>query len=220
MSLENMNDFFDNRADTYENHMLVDLQLAGFYEEIANCFHTNESNKNLLDLGCGTGLELERLFIKIPNLSVTGVDLSQKMLNKLKVKYSNRKMKLVCSSYFDMDFGECCFDYALSTYSLHHFSEDDKAGLYKKVYMSLRDGGIFVEGDYTCDTMEQQLFYIAENERLRKESGITDGFYHYDIPFTVETQIKLLKNAGFDYVQLVKKWENTSIIVSRKRGMK
>jgi tRNA (cmo5U34)-methyltransferase len=216
MSLEKMNEFFDKRADSYDHHMLVDLQLTEFYEEIANCFPVGMNNQKLLDLGCGTGLELEQLFAKISMLSVTGVDLSQEMLNVLKAKYADKELKLICGSYFDVDFGEQCFDYALSTYSLHHFSEEEKIGLYRKIYIFLHDGGNFVEGDYTCKTMKQQRFHITENERLRKENGITDGFYHYDTPFTAETQIKLLKSVGFTDVQVVKEWESTSIIIARK----
>ena len=217
MTLEKMNEFFDERSDTYDHHMLVDMQLAEFYEEISNCFPANANALTLLDLGCGTGLELERLFTKFPDLIVTGVDLSQRMLDVLKDKYPDKEIRLICNSYFDMDFGNNCYDYALSTYSLHHFSEEEKRVLYERVYASLREGGIFIEGDSTCKTMEQQLFNLAENERLRQENNITEGFYHYDTPLTVEIQIGLLKAAGFDEVQLVKEWEKTSIIVARKR---
>lgn len=153
---------------------------------------------------------------KMPNLSVTGVDISPEMLHMLEAKYVNKEIKLICGSYFDVVLDETVFDYALSTYSLHHFSEPQKYSLYRKLYASLRHGGSYIEGDYTCKTMEQQQYFLAENERLRKENGITDGFYHYDTPFTAECQIKLLKAAGFCEVTLMKDWDNTSIIVARK----
>ena len=40
----------------------------------------------LLDLGCGTGLELDRVFARWPELAVTGVDLCAAMLEKLREK--------------------------------------------------------------------------------------------------------------------------------------
>lgn len=184
-------------------------------EEIANCFSTSHIH-HLLDLGCGTGIELERLFKKYPDLSVTGVDLSQEMLHVLKQKYADKNLNLICASYFDADLGQNTYEGILSTYSLHHFSEKMKAALYKKIYEALTDGGIYVEGDYTVKTMEQQNFYLSENERLKKENVIKDGFYHYDMPFTVQTQIKLLKAAGFTKTEVVKEWENTSIIAAKK----
>ncbi len=70
MSLEKMNEFFDKRATTYDNHMLIDLQLTEFYEQIANCFKASDSHVSLIDLGCGTGIQLERLFDKIPNSNI------------------------------------------------------------------------------------------------------------------------------------------------------
>lgn len=83
MSLEAMDAFFNKRADTYDDHMLVEMQLNEFYEAIAGCFPESDKALSLLDLGCGTGLELERLFERMPNLNVTGIDLSKEMLSLL-----------------------------------------------------------------------------------------------------------------------------------------
>lgn len=37
----------------------------------------------ILDIGCGTGLELDEIWKRNPEISVTGIDLSQSMLNEL-----------------------------------------------------------------------------------------------------------------------------------------
>jgi len=39
-----------------------------------------------LDLGCGTGLELDFIFARAPNARVTAIDISSEMLAKLKAK--------------------------------------------------------------------------------------------------------------------------------------
>lgn len=211
-----MEAFFNKRAETYDRHMLIDLQLTEFYDAIADIFPEKDEKISLVDLGCGTGLELEQLFIKMPNLFVTGIDLSREMLNQMRAKYANSNLHLICNSYFDIDFGQNKFDYALSTYSLHHFTEEEKMTLYKRVYESLKPNGIYVEGDYICKTPQQQAFFLAEKERLRKETGIVKGFYHYDTPFTVEMHIKLMKSTGFNDVKTVQEWESTSIITAKK----
>ena len=54
----------------------------------------------VLDLGCGTGLELEEYFRLNPDASVTGIDLSDAMLNALSSKFPNRKLSLIQGSYF------------------------------------------------------------------------------------------------------------------------
>ena len=213
--LEGMADFFDIRADIYDSHMLDDLNLAEFYEAIAKCF-VNHLPQKLLDLGCGTGLELEHLFEMSPELSVTGVDLSSNMLKKLEEKYSDKQITLIHGSYFDADFGKN-YDSALSTYSFHHFSEEEKLALYRKIFDALKPGGIFVHGDYTVKTLSRQQELITANDHLRTANGISEGeFYHFDIPFTAETEIKLLKAAGFAHAETVKEWDSTSIFVARK----
>jgi len=214
--LEKMNEFFNSRAETYENHMLVDLGLHEFYEEIANFVEIDGVNLKLLDLGCGTGLELERLFAKYPDMQVTGIDLSPEMLKELKNKYKDQNINLICGSYFDVEFGGD-FDVVLSTYSLHHFNGTEKLALYKKVFESMKPGGLYVEGDYTAKTEEQQLFHFAELERLKKEQNLSDNsFYHYDTPMTAANQIELLESAGFADIKIVNQWENTTIITAKK----
>ncbi|HYE84668.1 MAG TPA: methyltransferase domain-containing protein [Clostridia bacterium] len=84
---EQMADFFNCRAETYDFHMIDELDLNVFYEEIAKCIPKERNNIKLLDLGCGTGLELEGIFSIYPYAEVTGIDLSGKMLDVLREKY-------------------------------------------------------------------------------------------------------------------------------------
>lgn len=216
MTIERMDAFFNQRAETYDNHMLVELDLSEFYGAVADCFPERSGEVSLLDLGCGTGLELSRLYEKMPGLCVTGVDLSREMLKVLKRNHPDRKLTLICGSYFDAELGEESHDFALSTYSLHHFSEDEKTALYARIRGALKDGGVYVEGDYTCKTPEEQRCYLEESARLRAEAGVSGGAYHIDTPFTAETQLRLLKTAGFKNVRLVRAWESTSLITAEK----
>jgi len=212
--LEEMSAFFNTRADSYDSHMLDDCGLGDFYAAISDCF--DKPVKRLLDLGCGTGLEFDRLFERFPNMDVTGIDISEDMLKILADKFLNKKLRLICGSYFDVDFGST-YDYVLSTYSLHHFTEERKLGLYKKIFAALEPEGIFIFGDYTVLTMEQQQELLVQNEWLRREQGIAeDEFYHFDTPFTPETEIRLLKEAGFKSIEIARQWERTSIIISKK----
>ncbi len=217
--LEEMSKFFDKRADTYDNHMLNELDLEVFYDEIAKCIPAGRGIVKLLDLGCGTGLEIERFFEMYPDAHVTGVDLSPKMLEVFRKKFSNKEtqINLICNSYFDIEFGEEEFDFVLSTYSLHHFSAELKLALYKKIHHWLKEDGLYIEGDYAVKTIIEERSFINESERIRKENTTTAGFYHYDIPFAVQTQIDLLRSAGFDKVKTYQEWDNTSIFLCNKK---
>ncbi len=214
-TLENMDVFFDARALSYDDHMLKDLGLEEFYEEIAGQLSSLKDTDCLLDLGCGTGLELERLFHRYPGLQVTGIDVSHAMLSVLKAKYPEKNLHLICGSYFDLDLPDGAYSYALSTYSLHHFSKDQKLNLYQRIHRALKPAGMFVLGDYTVKTQEEEDFYLSESLRLSGEN-LPGGSYHYDTPFTTETEISLLKDAGFTDIRIARQWESTTVFVAVK----
>ena len=84
--LEKMNDFFTARVDGYDEHMKSNIEGASdFYRYTAEML-PNDAGAKVLDLGCGTGLELEEFFKANPNASVTGIDLTKAMLDELKKK--------------------------------------------------------------------------------------------------------------------------------------
>lgn len=149
----------------------------------------------MLDLDCGTGLELDEIFKLFPNLKVTGIDLIKGMLDKLKEKHPNKDLTLINVNYFDYDLGIEIFDVVVSFETLHHFSHEEKIKLYNKLFKSLVKDGIYIEGDYMAPTQEYEDYYFAENKRIRSEMGITEGFYHYDTPCTVSNQISRFQNS-------------------------
>ena len=127
--LETMSDFFKNRLEGYDEHMLSEIEGAkDFYSYTAALLPMNRRAK-VLDLGCGTGLELEYYFALGGEASVTGIDLSPDMLAELKRKFSDRNIRLICGSYFDTPFEANCFDAAVSVESLHHFTAEAKQEL-------------------------------------------------------------------------------------------
>ena len=64
--LEPMGAFFEKRLDGYDRHMMTNIASAEeFYPFTARCLPAGEGCK-VLDLGCGTGLELEAYFAVNP----------------------------------------------------------------------------------------------------------------------------------------------------------
>ena len=166
-----------------------------------------------MDLGCGTGLELEEYFRRNPSAHVTGIDLSRGMLDALRGKFPEREMKLICGSYFDVPLGENVYDAAVSVESLHHFTAEEKIPLYRKLCAALRPGGYFILTDYFAASEEDERFLRGELLRLKREQGITDGgFYHYDTPLTVEHESAALREAGFASVRQLMQWGNTVVL--------
>ena len=217
--LEKMADFFTARVDEYDNHMMNDVVgCKEGYIKMAELLP--ETVVNLLDLGCGTGLELDEIFKIRPNIKVTGVDLSKAMLGILKQKHPNQDLTLINANYFDYDFGIEWFDAIISFQTMHHFSHEQKIQLYSRIYSALKPGGKYIEGDYMVIEQKDEDYYFKESVRIRKEQNITDGeFYHYDTPCTIENQLKMLRLAKFEKVEMIWRLENTTIVVAQ-RAMK
>ncbi len=208
--LEEMGDFFKKRVDGYESHM---NPWKDYYKWMADLIP--EGTQALLDIGCGTGLELDEIFKKCPDMEVTGIDLESAMLKKLKDKHGERKLNLICGDYFLESFGYCKFDAAVSFETLHHFKPEKKIEIFKKIYDSLKAGGCYIEGDYAAESNEMEVYLFEECEKRRIKNHIPDNaLVHFDTPLTLEHEILLLKKAGFKEVdQLGTYVENHTMMI-------
>lgn len=215
--LEKMNEFFNKRLDGYDEHMMTTIESSDmFYPFTADCLPKTDGAK-ILDLGCGTGLELEHYFRLNPSARVTGIDLTESMLNALKNKFPEKDLTLICGSYFDVPFDENTFDAAVSVESLHHFTKDEKIPLYTKLCKSLKDNGYFILTDYFALTDEDEQTFHNEILSLKKEQGIDNNeIYHYDTPLTVEHETEALLKAGFSSVEVLNNWGATFTIKAKK----
>lgn len=216
MGIEKMSDFFTARVEGYDEHMLNEVEgCREAYIKLAELLPKDTAE--LLDLGCGTGLELDEIFKINPTVRVTGIDLTEAMLDKLRQKHPDKNLTLINASYFNYDFGIYKYDAAVSFQTMHHFSHKDKLDLYSKLCDSLKDGAQYIECDYMVENQEEEDFYYRENRRIREEQGIGQGeFYHYDTPCTIDNQIKLLIESGFKTAKMVWRVENTTIIIAQK----
>ena len=215
--LEKMSDFFEARLDGYDDHMMTNIECASeFYPFTAKQLPTTK-NCRILDLGCGTGLELEFYFPLNPSAYVTGIDLSAGMLDELKRKFADKDITLICESYFDVPLGENAFDAAVSVESLHHFTKEEKTKLYAKLHRALKDNGYFILTDYFSLSAEEEQMHRNNLTALKQEQGIDDNeFYHYDTPLTVNHECEALINAGFSSVEVLNNWGATYTIRAYK----
>lgn len=215
--LEKMAEFFENRLNGYDEHMMTGIEAADeFYPFTASLLPTAKGSR-VLDLGCGTGLELEKYFPLCPSARVTGIDLSEAMLNALKKKFTDKDITLIVGSYFDVPLGENVFDATVSVESLHHFTKDEKIPLYKKLHTALRANGYLILTDYFAATDDEEQTHRNNLNALKAEQGIRDDeFYHYDTPLTVQHETEALLEAGFASVQVLKSWGTTYTIKAVK----
>lgn len=215
--LEKMSDFFNRRLDGYEEHQLHAIEQAETFYPITAEYLPASAGARVLDLGCGTGLELGYYFALNPAAEVTGIDLAGDMLNALRHKFPDKPLTLVQGSYFDIPFGEQCYDAVVSVESLHHFTQTEKLPLYQKVFRALVPGGALILTDYFAESDEQETFFRSELLRLKAEQGIRDEeFYHYDTPLTVAHEMEALQKAGFAHVEELGRWGDTHLLRAKK----
>ncbi len=215
--LEKMDKFFENRLSDYDEHMLNNIEGAKEFYKFTAAQLPEEKMVQVLDLGCGTGLELEEYFALNPHAQVTGIDLSEGMLRALVAKFPDKRLEVIHGSYFDVDFGCEKYDAAVSVESLHHFTPEQKLGLYRKLWCALKKEGYFVLTDYFAESEELEKEYFETLQRLKLEQGLADdAFYHYDTPLTVEHEVDVLKAAGFAEVKILKNWGATFTVVARR----
>ena len=213
---ELMAEFFDRRVGGYEEHMQEILPAFDeFYSSVAEQIPATGEPMSILDLGCGTGLELDFIFARAPNARVTAVDLSSEMLARLKARLERAwygpRVEIAQGSYLTMPFRAGGFDCVVSVQTMHHFTPDVKLGLYTRIAHALKAGGMYIEGDYVVPPDEERslLARYAETVKSLRANGtigvdeLVDGKYHIDIPLSVQSQVAILRQAGFADVEVV-----------------
>lgn len=86
--------------------------------------------------------------------------------------------------------------------TMHYLEQAEKTKLYGKIRRSLKPGGMYVESGFIVDRPIMERFQ-ASYKRIIKDLPICEsGYYHIDIPFTVEIQKELLHKAGFCEVKV------------------
>ena len=182
---KSMKDFFNRKIDTYDE---VHEKFMDTKQDLIDAI--DKSAVKILDLGAGTGRELECLYRLRENVSVTAIDISENMLEELRKKSFGGKVNIICGDFFEVEFGSD-YDAVISTSALHHFLTDDKLRLYRKIYESLRENGEFINSDKIALSKEE------EDTLLREYYLYKDERAHCDTPLAVETELELLRTAGF-----------------------
>lgn len=176
-----MSKHFDNAAaqwdqgDTRQNIAQCVFQTIVSRIALANTM-------NIMDFGAGTGL----LSFKIAPMvhSVTGIDLSEKMLEQILAKNSDTvQVKVACRNIISEPLDEQ-FNGIVSSMAMHHV--EDTASLFKTFYSHLKRDGFVAIADLEA---EDGSFHTHGNE----------GVYHFG--FERNTLREIMEQAGFENVR-------------------
>lgn len=212
-----MREFFNMRSPTYDEFHTNAIDGGVESKNILASF-LPDNTRTLLDLGVGTGLELTEIFRRFPEIEVTGLDISEKMLELCRARCEGKRLTLINQSYLDFPFDEHQFDAVISVMTLHHYNRRVKTELYKKIRSGIRPGGVYLEGDYVITARGEkgrriEAFYFSELKRMREQQGLDEALeYHYDTPCTVDNQLLMLKAAGFSKIEIMREYNNNLIV--------
>lgn len=208
--MKSIDKYFDDEAELHDELFEQKMGLTEFYDaveqEINKCMHKDK----ILVLGCGSGLEIER--IKFPSV-VVGVDISNKMLEVLKRKKLAEGLQLttVCDSLLNIDYGKNEYDIVLSCYTLHHFNAEQKLDIFKKIHRCLKTGGTFINGDTMAKNTDEEKYYLDNAKKTYEIENLPFASLHIDAPLCWLHEKELLTASSFTDISLIKEWTNTKL---------
>ena len=183
---------FDRAAKRYDDALVVRSYQRRAQLLVVDRLRT-EPGMHILDLGCGTGRGSLDIAARLHGTgSVFGLDLSPKMIeqaskNLVAAGYRNVAFQVGTASWLDFDDE---FDAVLSTNAFHHFA--DKAGIFRRVWRSLKQGGCFVVQDICVDYLRMRILDLAGKISERAHVGSTRS----------DQLRSLYRSAGFVHVEV------------------
>lgn len=202
-----------NRPDWAEQYLAKKEQIPHRDEgEAALLSEVPVSATRLLDVGCGDGHLLSLLLKHCPQASGLGIDASSPMLSRARRRFSsNSNVKL---QQLDLvqplpDLGR--FDCIASSFAIHHCEDERKRTLYGELFERLEPDGIFCNLEHVASSSDRL------HEKFLEEMGISDA---EEDPsnrlLDVETQLRWLREIGFQDVDCVWKWRELALLVGRR----
>ncbi len=217
--IEEMASFFDARAKGYDQHMRENIQdFDKYYQALAKPVEGRGDKFQLLDLGCGTGLEFPYLLAAAPQALIKGMDISDEMIQEGAKAHRTfgERIQWARGSYVTDPLGKSEYEVILSSMTMHHFFISEKRKIYQKIFDAVKLGGIYIEGDYMVSSDAEVAALARYYEQVENYEGAEIGKFHLDIPFTVERQVMLLKSVGFDPVRVIYRTTTNAVLVASK----
>ncbi len=222
-------EIIESHFNSIENYSYVADKVVPFNRELQEKVLSEISiwakgDFSLVDLGVGQGDVAKEILAQFPGAHIVGVDMSEKMLARTKKRLSRfgervRLQKGVEYADFGME-----HDFVISQVTIHNSTDDEKMRLFKRIYDSLAEKGIFINADFIAgeDQVENErdrnwyFHFLEQNLRGRELEVWTRHAFYEDNPSKLSDQFAWLKEAGFQKVECTWKKMNLAVYVAYK----
>jgi len=224
--MEHIRQAFNRFAQDYDTQReYIIPEMREYYGTAVWAMESKEAEPEILDIGAGTGLMSAYLLEKFPQAHLTLIDIAENMLDMARQRFAGREHTwYIVSDYLTGDLGGP-YDIACSALSIHHLAPEEKRLLFRRIFTSLKPGGIFVNADQadgeTPYFRERNLAYW--NEFMK--NGPMTGSQRAEILKRRDTldrneklsdQLVWLREAGFTDVDVVYRNRTFIVTVARK----
>ena len=182
--------------------------------------------KSVLDLGSSTAKFLLDLHSKLDSkMKLKGLDNSQAMLDRATQKCHafGADIELELADMLNYEYKN--EDIIVANYTLQFIRPMQRVELVKKLYSSLNDDGIFIFSEkvvFEDKVLDKELIDIYYE--YKKNQGYSDyeiaqkreALENVLIPFTIDENIQMCKDAGFTSVDTLFQWANFVTFMVKK----
>jgi SAM-dependent methyltransferase len=166
--------------------------------------------QRILDLGSGGGRLLALTKAARSGAHFVGLDFSPTMLEALQVLFSTDSGVTIVSHDFANGLPPMePFDAVISSFAIHHVSHERKRTLYQEIFELLTPGGVFCNLEHVSSPSPKLHMEFLEAISCAEEdpsNKLLDS----------ETQLKWLREIGFEDVDCHWKWRELALLVGIK----
>jgi SAM-dependent methyltransferase len=174
--------------------------------------HVPTDAHRILDLGTGDGRLLAHLREDRPGMLGVGVDFSEAMLERARERFAgDERVELVRHDLEEPLPPLGRFDVVVSSFAVHHLEHERKRSLYGEVFGLLEPDGVFANFEHVASaTPRLHAAFFAAIDVPIEDSDPSDRL------LDVESQLRWLRELGFDDVDCYWKWLEMALLVGIK----